>query len=43
MEENGGCVITSDAVLLGARIYDEWAGFWSNNDIEPFASVINGV
>ena len=43
MEENGGRVITSDAVLLGRRTYDEWAGFWPNSDIEPFASFINGV
>jgi dihydrofolate reductase len=44
MRENLGRVITSqDAVLLGRRTYDDWAGFWPNSDIEPFASFINGV
>jgi dihydrofolate reductase len=32
-----------DAVILGRRSYDEWAGFWSVSDIEPFASFINSV
>jgi dihydrofolate reductase len=44
MEENLGRVISSqDTVLLGHRTYDEWAEFWPNSDIEPFASFINGV
>jgi dihydrofolate reductase len=44
MGENLGRVIaTQDAVLLGRRTYDEWAGFWPTSDIEPFASFINGV
>ncbi len=44
MRENLGRVITSqDAVLLGRRTYDDWAGFWPDSDIEPFASFINGV
>lgn len=44
MVENLGRVITSqDTVLLGRRTYDDWAGFWPNSDIEPFASFINGV
>jgi dihydrofolate reductase len=44
MGENLGRVITSqDAVLLGRHTYDDWAGFWPNSDIEPFASFINGV
>jgi len=44
MEENLGRVIaTQDTVLLGHRTYDEWATFWPNSDIEPFASFINGV
>ncbi|MGD0385238.1 MAG: dihydrofolate reductase family protein [Solirubrobacteraceae bacterium] len=44
MGENLGRVISSqDAVLLGRRTYDEWAEFWPNSAIEPFASFINGV
>jgi dihydrofolate reductase len=44
MRDNLGRVITTqDAVLLGRRTYDEWAGFWPTSDIEPFASFINGV
>lgn len=36
-------IATQDAVLLGRRTYDEWAGFWPTSDIEPFASFINAV
>jgi dihydrofolate reductase len=44
MRENLGRVIaTQDAVLLGRRTYDDWAGFWPMSAIEPFASFINGV
>src|ERR1700733_1896448 len=44
MRENLGRVIAAqDAVLLGRRTYNEWAGFWPTSDIEPFASFINGV
>jgi dihydrofolate reductase len=44
MEENLGRLIASqDTVLLGRRTYDDWADFWPNSDIEPFASFINGV
>jgi dihydrofolate reductase len=44
MEENLARVIaTQDSVLLGRRMYDEWAEFWPTSDIEPFASFINGV
>jgi dihydrofolate reductase len=44
MRGNLGRVIgAQDAVLLGRRTYDEWAGFWPTSDIEPFASFINGV
>jgi dihydrofolate reductase len=44
MRENLGRVITTqDAVLLGRRTYDDWAGFWPTSEIEPFAGFINGV
>src|SRR4051794_18084088 len=32
-----------DAVVLGRRSYDEWAGYWPDSDVEPFASFINSV
>jgi dihydrofolate reductase len=44
MRENLGRVIAAqDSVILGRRTYDDWARFWPNSDIEPFASFINGV
>lgn len=36
-------IAAQDAVILGRRTYDEWAGFWPTSDIEPFASFINRV
>jgi dihydrofolate reductase len=36
-------IATQDSVILGRRSYEEWAGFWPNSDIEPFATFINGV
>jgi dihydrofolate reductase len=40
----GAAVIaTQDAVILGRRSYDEWAGFWPGSEIEPFATFINTV
>jgi dihydrofolate reductase len=32
-----------DAVILGRRSYDEWARFWPESAIEPFATFINTV
>jgi dihydrofolate reductase len=32
-----------DAVLLGRRMFDEWAQYWPNVVDEPFAAFINGV
>ena len=44
VDEAGAALIaTQDAVILGRRSYDEWAGFWPNSDIEPFATFINRV
>jgi dihydrofolate reductase len=36
-------IATQDAVILGRRTYNEWAGFWPSSEIEPFADFINGV
>jgi dihydrofolate reductase len=44
MAANLAAVIAAqDTVILGRRSYDEWAEFWPNSDIEPFATFINGV
>jgi dihydrofolate reductase len=44
MDANLAAVIaTQDAVILGRRSYAEWAKFWPDSEIEPFASFINGV
>jgi hypothetical protein len=44
MEANLAAVIaTQDAVILGRRTHDEWAGYWPGSEIEPFATFINGV
>jgi dihydrofolate reductase len=32
-----------DAVLLGRRSYDEWAAFWPDSTLEPYATFINSV
>ncbi len=36
-------IARQDAVILGRRSYDEWAQFWPDSEIEPFATFINGV
>jgi dihydrofolate reductase len=36
-------IATQDAVILGRRSYDEWAGFWPSSEIQPFAAFINAV
>ena len=36
LEANLAAVIaTQDAVILGRRSYDEWAGYWPGSDVEP--------
>jgi dihydrofolate reductase len=42
-EHGAGIIATQDAVILGRRSYDEWAEFWPDSDIEPFATFINSV
>src|SRR3954464_139095 len=36
-------IATQDAVILGRRSYDEWAQYWPNSEMEPFAGFINEV
>jgi len=44
MDANLAAVIAvQDAVILGRRSYEEWAEFWPDSEIEPFATFINGV
>lgn len=44
MDDNLAAVVaTQDAVLLGRRSHDEWAGYWPTSDVEPFATFINTV
>jgi dihydrofolate reductase len=44
MDANLAAVITTqDAVILGRRSYAEWAKFWPDSQIQPFATFINGV
>jgi dihydrofolate reductase len=44
MEENERKITaTEDTVLLGRRMYDEWAGYWPKSDEQPFADFINNV
>ena len=44
MRENLARVIASqDAVVLGRRSYDDWAGHWPGSTEAPFAPFINGV
>jgi dihydrofolate reductase len=44
MDANLAAVIaTQDAVVLGRRSYAEWARFWPNSQIQPFATFINSV
>ena len=44
MDANLAAVIaTQDAVILGRRSYAEWAQFWPDSQIQPFAAFINGV
>ena len=44
MDANLAAVIgAQDAVILGRRSYAEWAQYWPDSRIEPFATFINGV
>lgn len=44
MDANLASVIaTQDTVVLGRRSYDEWAQFWPDSQIQPFATFINAA
>jgi dihydrofolate reductase len=44
MDANLAAVIEpQDAVILGRRSYEDWADYWPDSDVEPFATFINGV
>jgi dihydrofolate reductase len=44
MDANLAAVIAAqDAVILGHSSYGEWAEFWPDSKIQPFATFINGV
>jgi dihydrofolate reductase len=44
MDANLAAVIgAQDAVILGRQSYAEWAEFWPDSKIQPFADFINGV
>ncbi|ADB48918.1 dihydrofolate reductase family protein [Conexibacter woesei] len=34
---------TTDAMLMGRVLYDEWAAYWPEHADEPFGDVINGM
>ena len=36
-------IATQDTVILGRNSYTEWAQFWPDSQIQPFATFINGV
>jgi dihydrofolate reductase len=42
-EAVGGGFATTDAMLMGRVLYDEWAGYWPDHADEPFGDVINGM
>ena len=39
----GKSLATTEALLMGRVLYEEWAAYWPDSDDEPFASFINGT
>jgi dihydrofolate reductase len=39
----GAGFATTDAMLMGRVLYDEWAAYWPENADQPFGDVINGM
>ena len=42
-EAVGSAFATADAMLMGRRLYDEWAEYWPANADQPFGDVMNGT
>src|ERR671917_1099690 len=39
----GAGFATTDAMLMGRVLYDEWAAYWPDHADQPFGDVINGM
>jgi len=39
----GKAAETTDALLMGRVLYEEWAGYWPTSTDEPFASFLNNT
>jgi dihydrofolate reductase len=39
----GAGFATTDAILMGRVLYDEWSAYWPDHADEPFGDVINGM
>ena len=39
----GAGFATTDAILMGRVLYDEWAAYWPEHADEPFGDVINSI
>jgi dihydrofolate reductase len=39
----GGGFATTDAMLMGRVVYDEWAAYWPEHADEPFGDVMNSM
>jgi dihydrofolate reductase len=42
-EAVGAGFATSDAILMGRVLYEEWAAFWPDNEDQPFGDVMNSI
>jgi dihydrofolate reductase len=42
-EAVGAGFATTDAMLMGRVLYDEWAAYWPDHADQPFGDVINGM
>jgi dihydrofolate reductase len=39
----GAGFATTDAILMGRVLYDEWAAYWPEHADEPFGDVLNSI
>ncbi|HET6950672.1 MAG TPA: dihydrofolate reductase family protein [Acidimicrobiales bacterium] len=39
----GKAMETTEALLMGRVLYEEWAGYWPTSDDEPIASIFNDM